>query len=54
MIYEHMLKFGHNGVIPFLQNYYPDSLQLHSMRDVEVPNINKEEKNTDGCFETLD
>ena len=27
LIYEHMLKFGHNGVIPFLQNYYLDSLQ---------------------------
>ena len=54
VIYEHMLKFGHNVISPFPQNYYPDSLQLHSMRDVEVPNINEEETNTDGDFKTLD
>ena len=40
VIYEHILKFGHTRISPFPQNYYLDSLQLHSMRDVEVPNIN--------------
>ena len=54
VIYEHMLKVGHTGISPFPQNYYPDSLHLHSMRDVEVPNINDEETNTDGDFGTLD
>ena len=54
VIYEHMLKFGHTGISPFPQNYYPDSLHLHSMRDVEVPNINDEATNTDGDFGTLD
>ena len=49
-----MLKFGHIEIIPFPQNYYPNRLQLHSMRDVEVPNINKEATNIDGYFETLD
>ena len=49
-----MLKFGHTKISPFPQNYYLDSLQLHSMRDIEVPNINEEATNTDGDFETLD
>ena len=54
VIYEHMLKFDHTGIITFPQNYYPDRLQLHSMRDVEVPNINEEATNTDGEVGTLD
>ena len=49
-----MLKFGHTGISPFPQNDYLDRLQLHSMRDVEVPNINDEATNTDGDFGTLD
>ena len=48
-----MLKFGHTEISPFPQNYYPDSLQLHNIREVEVPNINEEETNTDGDFRTL-
>ena len=54
VIYEHMLKFGHTGISPFPQNYYLDRLQLHSMRDVEIPNINEEATNRDGEFGTLD
>ena len=54
VIYEHMLKFAHIGIIPFPQNYYLDSLQLHSMRDVEVPKINEEATNKDGYFRTVD
>ena len=52
--YEHMLKFGHNGVIPFLQNYYPDSIPLQSMRDVETQNIDEEETNLDEEEKILD
>jgi hypothetical protein len=47
VIYEHMLKFGHSGIIPFPQNYYPDRIQLHSMRDEEAPNIDEEATNID-------
>ena len=54
VIYEHMLKFCHTGISPFPRNYCPDSLDLHSMRDIEVPNINDEAKNIDGDFGTLD
>ena len=43
VIYEHILRFGHTY-----------SLHLHSMKDVEVPNINEEETNTDGDLGTLD
>ena len=53
VIYEHMLKFGHTGISPFPQNDYLDRLQLHSMRDVEVPNINDEATNIDGEVGTL-
>ena len=53
VIYEHMLKFGHTRISHFPQNYYPTMLQLHSMRDVEVPNINEEEINIDGEVRTL-
>ena len=52
--YKHILKFGHTMISPFPKNYYPYSLQFHNMRDVEVPNINDEETNTDGDFGTLD
>ena len=54
VIYDHMLKFGHTEISTFPQNYYPDSLHLHSMRYIEVPNINEEATNTYGDFGTLD
>ena len=34
-----MVRHGHSGVSPWNINYYEDMIQLHSMRDEEVPNI---------------
>ena len=47
VIFAHMLRFGHSGIIPFPQNSYPNSIPLQSMRDVEAQNIDEEATNSD-------
>ena len=48
VIFEHMLRFGHSGIIHFPQNIsYPDKIPFQSMRDVEVQNIDEEATNSD-------
>jgi hypothetical protein len=39
VIYRHMIRHGHSGIIPWENNYYEDMIEVHSMRDEEVPNI---------------
>ncbi len=54
VIFKHMLKFGHNGIIPFPQNSYPNRIPLQSMRDVKAPNIDEEASNVDEHATILD
>jgi hypothetical protein len=42
VIYEHMVKFGHSGIIPFHESRYPYRIQLQSMRYADTPNIDEE------------
>ena len=47
VIFAHMLRFGHNGIIPFPQNSYQNRIPLKVMRDVEAPKTDKDAKNVD-------
>ena len=54
VIFEHMLIFSHSGIIHFLQNSYPYSIPLQSMRDIEAQNMDEEETNPDEEATILD
>ena len=45
MIYRHMIRYGHSGIIPLLVNSYRDMIEFHSMRDYEAANTYEEAPN---------
>jgi hypothetical protein len=54
VIYRHMIRHGHSGIIPWDNNYYEDMIEVHSMRDEEVPNIPEVAPNIDEEATMLD
>ena len=47
MICQHMIRHGQSGKTPLDNNYYECMIEVHSMRDEEVPNIPKVTSNID-------
>jgi hypothetical protein len=47
VIYRHMVRHVHSGISPWDNNYYEDVIEVHSMRDEEVPNIHEVAPNID-------
>jgi hypothetical protein len=54
VIYRHMIRHGHSGISPWDNNYYEDMIEVHSMRDEEVPNIHEVAPNIDEEANMLD
>ena len=54
VIYEHMLKYGHNNISPFPKSQYLDRIQLKWMRDADESNIDEEATNEDEQEPTLE
>jgi hypothetical protein len=47
VIYQHMIRHGNSGIRPWDNNYYEDMIELHRMKDEEVPNIHEVAPNID-------
>ena len=40
VIYQHIIRYGHSGISPWVGNNYLDMEGLHNMKDEEAPNKN--------------
>lgn len=51
VIYLHMIRYGHSGIISWDKNNYLDMVESHNMRNEKAPNIDEDATKLDKGFE---